>query len=67
LITNLFIEGENVNEFIRKKNSGRDISHGGFDTLAIRHFGREDAVTSHDRFSKREEPLRFQMRGLSRE
>src|SRR5262249_5795578 len=57
------IEGENINEFVRQKNNGRNIRHGGFDALAL-HFG---AVVSRARFSEREERLRFQMRGLPRE
>jgi hypothetical protein len=66
-----FIEGENVNDFIRQKNTSRNICRDSFDILALRPFGcpfgSEDAIASCPRFSEREEHLRFQMRGLPRE
>ena len=62
-----FIEGENVNDFICKNHSRRDIRRDGFDILAFRPFGCEDAIAPCARFSEREEPLRLEMRGLPRE
>jgi hypothetical protein len=65
------IEGENVNDFIRQKNSSRNIRRDSFDILALRPFGcpfgSEDAIASCHRSSEREERLRFQVRGLPRE
>jgi hypothetical protein len=57
-----FIEGENINEFVRQKNSGRNRRRDGFDIRAF----RVDFYAHRVRFSEREESLPIEVRGLSR-
>jgi hypothetical protein len=62
-----FIKGEHVNDFIRQKNSGREIRRGGFNAIAFRRLSGDHVIALRPRFSEREERLRVEMRGLPRE
>jgi hypothetical protein len=53
---------KNIDDFICQKNSGRDLRHDSFDILTF-HIA---PIAPRARFSEREEPLRVEMRGVSR-